>query len=217
MQLQDVKFKSYTKAKRVGRGGHRGKTSGKGMNGQRSRAGKRIRPAERDFIKKIPKIRGRGKNLFTSIQKKPQVIDLTHIKKHFKDGEEVNIATLTEKGVLINPKSVNPKVKILSNGDIDIKVSVSGVYASVEAIKKIEKAGGKIEVLEKKKNAKKAEKKAKKAEEDAKKREAKHAASQKEEAKKKEAKKAEPKKKKEVKLIDDKPKGKKAPAKGKKK
>ena len=46
------------KAPRVGRGGQRGTTSGKGTKGQKSRSGRRIRPAERDLIIRIPKLRG---------------------------------------------------------------------------------------------------------------------------------------------------------------
>ena len=44
----------------VGRGGKRGKTSGRGGKGQTARAGNKRRPELRDFIKRIPKLRGRG-------------------------------------------------------------------------------------------------------------------------------------------------------------
>jgi len=44
--------------KRIGRGGKRGTTSGRGTKGQKSRAGHCIRPAERDFIQRLPKLRG---------------------------------------------------------------------------------------------------------------------------------------------------------------
>ncbi|PIR97790.1 MAG: hypothetical protein COT89_02670 [Candidatus Colwellbacteria bacterium CG10_big_fil_rev_8_21_14_0_10_42_22] len=44
--------------KRIGRGGKRGTYSGKGMKGQKSRAGHKIRPASRDLIQQIPKLRG---------------------------------------------------------------------------------------------------------------------------------------------------------------
>ncbi|HQA95804.1 MAG TPA: uL15 family ribosomal protein [Candidatus Colwellbacteria bacterium] len=45
--------------KRIGRGGKRGKTGGRGQKGQKSRAGHKIRPAERDFIQRLPKLRGK--------------------------------------------------------------------------------------------------------------------------------------------------------------
>src|SRR3989338_6673813 len=59
MQIHEVKPKLKKHAqKRVGRGGKRGTYSGRGIKGQKARAGHRIRPALRDVIKKIPKLRG---------------------------------------------------------------------------------------------------------------------------------------------------------------
>ncbi len=59
MQLHELKPNySNKKGKRVGRGGKRGTTSGHGTKGQKSRAGHRIRPAERDLIQRLPKLRG---------------------------------------------------------------------------------------------------------------------------------------------------------------
>lgn len=46
--------------KRIGRGGKRGTYSGRGQKGQRSRAGRKIRPALRDLIQRLPKLRGAG-------------------------------------------------------------------------------------------------------------------------------------------------------------
>jgi len=59
MQLHQLKPKNKSKkVKRIGRGGKRGTYSGKGIKGQRCRAGAKIRPEIRDMIKKIPKKRG---------------------------------------------------------------------------------------------------------------------------------------------------------------
>ena len=59
MQLYELKPNHKNKKhKRVGRGGKRGTTSGKGTKGQKSRAGHRIRPAERDLIQRLPKLKG---------------------------------------------------------------------------------------------------------------------------------------------------------------
>ena len=60
MQLHELQpfHRLKRKAPRVGRGGKRGTTSGKGTKGQKARAGHRIRPAERDLIIRIPKLRG---------------------------------------------------------------------------------------------------------------------------------------------------------------
>lgn len=71
MQFHSLKRKTPNKKSRqVGRGGTRGKTSGRGTKGQNARAGRKKRPELRDFIKRVPKLRGRGKSGLRSIQKK---------------------------------------------------------------------------------------------------------------------------------------------------
>ena len=63
MQLHELKpTKARKSVKRIGRGGKRGKTSGRGTKGQKARAGNSMRPEMRDIIKKLPKLRGHGKN-----------------------------------------------------------------------------------------------------------------------------------------------------------
>ncbi len=61
MQLHELQPKhQLTKKRRIGRGHSRGNYSGRGIKGQKARAGSRIRPALRDLIKTIPKKRGIG-------------------------------------------------------------------------------------------------------------------------------------------------------------
>lgn len=61
MQLHELQPKTKNKKKkRIGRGGKRGTYCGRGLKGQKSRAGRRIRPAVRDVILRIPKLRGKG-------------------------------------------------------------------------------------------------------------------------------------------------------------
>ncbi|HVY35840.1 MAG TPA: uL15 family ribosomal protein, partial [Candidatus Paceibacterota bacterium] len=67
------------KKKTVGRGSKRGKTSGRGTKGQKARAGHRIRPHIRDIIKKLPKLRGRGKNSNKPFRLKPAAVNLMMI------------------------------------------------------------------------------------------------------------------------------------------
>ena len=67
MQLHTLQRKTKNKkSKQVGRGGTRGKTSGRGTKGQNARAGRKKRPELRDFIKRVPKLRGRGKSSLKS-------------------------------------------------------------------------------------------------------------------------------------------------------
>ena len=115
MQLHNLKRnKTNRKAKQVGRGGTRGKTSGRGTKGQNARAGRKKRPEMRDVIKRFPKLRGRGKNFLKSRQIKPLAINLSRVRIHFKEGEEINAKTLLEKGLIKTKNGKLPKVKILN-------------------------------------------------------------------------------------------------------
>lgn len=69
MQFHTLKRKTPNyKSQQVGRGGTRGKTSGRGTKGQNARAGHKNRPELRDTIKRVPKLRGRGKSSLKSRQ-----------------------------------------------------------------------------------------------------------------------------------------------------
>jgi large subunit ribosomal protein L15 len=71
MQFHTLKAKTKRKrTQQVGRGGTRGKTSGRGTKGQNARAGRKKRPEMRDIIKRMPKLRGRGKSSLKSFQVK---------------------------------------------------------------------------------------------------------------------------------------------------
>ena len=71
MQFHNLQAKTKRKRSRqVGRGGTRGKTSGRGTKGQNARAGRKKRPELRDIIKRVPKLRGRGKSSLKSFQTK---------------------------------------------------------------------------------------------------------------------------------------------------
>ncbi len=136
-----------TKSKKVmivGRGGRRGKTSGRGGKGQTARAGNKKRPELRDFIKRIPKLRGRGKNSNKTIETKPVVINLETIEKLFKAGDVVSRATLIKQKGITTFEGNIPHVKILGKGDLSKKLSFEGVKVSKEAKAKIEKAGGTV-------------------------------------------------------------------------
>mgnify|MGYP001559029654 CR=1 FL=1 len=91
MQFHNLKRNNANrKSKQVGRGGTRGKTSGKGTKGQNARAGRKKRPEMRDIIKKIPKLRGRGRNSFLGFQVAMVPVNFEAIEKHFAAGDEVN-------------------------------------------------------------------------------------------------------------------------------
>ena len=145
MQIHNLKRKNpLKKIMTVGRGGKRGKTSGRGGKGQTARAGHKARPEWRDFIKRMPKMRG---YMFQSIEKanNPIVaINLNLINEAFKDGATVKPSTLFAKGVIEQYKGKNQKIKILASGEIKKKITVVGCTVSVSAKAKIEKAGGSV-------------------------------------------------------------------------
>lgn len=148
MQLHQLQPKTVRKdAKRVGRGGKRGKTSGKGGKGQTARTGNSGRPEMRDIIKRIPKLRGHGKNRARTVNNErvlPIVVNLKTIEGAFTAGDTVSPATLLAKGLIATRKGKVPQVKVLGTGDITKKVTLSGCIFSASVKAKVEKAGGSV-------------------------------------------------------------------------
>ena len=145
MQTHNLVPKTKNKKRMiVGRGGKRGKTAGRGTKGQSARAGNKKRPELRDFIKRVPKLRGRGVNQFKSFAVKPFAINLGLIEVAYSNGETVSLATLAEKKLVTTMLGKVSRVKILAHGDLTKKLTVTGCLVSKEAQVKIEKAGGKV-------------------------------------------------------------------------
>lgn len=115
MQLHNLKKnQANKKARQVGRGGKRGKTAGRGTKGQNARAGRKKRPEMRDIIKRLPKLRGRGKNSLKSRKEKPLAINFSRVKDHFKTREEITAKALLEKGLIKVKNGRLPKIKVLN-------------------------------------------------------------------------------------------------------
>ena len=125
---------------RVGRGGKRGKTSGRGTKGQKARAGHKMWPQIRETLKKLPKRRGYSA---PTIHQKSTVLNLKVLQKFFSSGDTVNPAVLFERKVL--RASRKTPIKILGEGELTKKLIFSGVSVSKSAREKIEKAGGTIQ------------------------------------------------------------------------
>jgi large subunit ribosomal protein L15 len=128
----------------VGRGGKRGKTSGRGGKGQTARAGNKRRPELRDFIKRIPKLRGRGVNSNKSISTFVVPVNLSDIEAKFQNGSIVNPKTLVEAGIVNTFNGKIPSIKILATGEITKKLSFENCVISASAKAKIEKVGGSV-------------------------------------------------------------------------
>lgn len=131
----------------VGRGGKRGKTSGRGTKGQSARAGHKIRPEMRDIIKKLPKRRGYGKNRGRTVRSNRipvSVVNISALEARYGAGETVSPATLLAKGLVRRVKGRAPEVKILGEGSLTKALKVERAALSVSAREAVLSAGGTI-------------------------------------------------------------------------
>ena len=147
MELNELKYTtgSVKNNKRVCRGtssGH-GKTSGRGQKGQNARSGGGVRPGfeggQNPLVFRIPK---RGFNNY-EFETKYAIINVG-VLNNFKDGTEVTPELLKEMGLV---KDMKDGLKILGNGEITKKLTVSAHKFSKIAKDKIENAGGKAKVI----------------------------------------------------------------------
>ena len=140
--------KLKTKKIRVGRGigSGKGKTSGRGVKGQKSRSGVAIKSFEGG---QMPLYRRLPKRGFNPISKKQiAVLNLEKIqsyidKKTLKMSDLIN-SDLLKKLKLINKNST--KLKILGTGEIKDKINIEANLASKSAVDKLEKIGGSIQL-----------------------------------------------------------------------
>ena len=150
MQLNNL-IKTNKKKIRVGRGigSGKGKTSSRGHKGQKSRSGVAIKSFEggqMPLYRRLPKrgFKSLNKNItaILNLSKIQNIIDKT--KNNIKT--TLDLKTLKEKN-LVNKKF--RKLKILGTGEIKNIIEISANFASKQALSKIEKAGGKINLIKK--------------------------------------------------------------------
>jgi large subunit ribosomal protein L15 len=149
MQLQLNKLPSITKKrKRVGRGGGRGGTSGKGHKGQRSRSGSRSELKSSFEGGQMPLSRRLPRRGFTNpFKTRYKLVSLKQLQDKFDDGEQVNEASLRQKG-LVKGKQKRP-IKVLGTGILTKSLTVSVDVFTKGAVAAIEKVGGKVEMKSK--------------------------------------------------------------------
>ena len=146
MKLHELKKPagSTFTAKRKGRGRATGNgcTAGRGMNGQNSRSGGGVRlgfeGGQMPLYRRLPK---RGfNNKWAKEYAEVNVKDLNR----FEDGSVVDLKALLESGLV---KKALDGVKVLGNGELEKNLTVKAEKFSKSAVEKIEKAGGKAEVI----------------------------------------------------------------------
>ena len=148
MNLNDVHrgITKYRKRRRIGRGpgsGH-GKTSGRGHKGHKSRSGYSRKPnfqgGAMPMFRRVPK---RGFNNRWAL--KVFAVNVGRINETFEDGAEVTLEAMAEKDLA---KGTFDLVKVLGDGEITKKLTISAHRFSKSAEEKIKAAGGTVNVLE---------------------------------------------------------------------
>ncbi|WP_373231666.1 50S ribosomal protein L15 [Cohnella sp.] len=131
--------------KRRGRGAGSGlgKTAGRGHKGQNARSGGGVRPGfeggQNPLYRRVPK-RGFNNDRFATVY---AIVNLDQLNR-FEAGTEVTPDLLLNEGILKNPKD---GIKILGNGDLNVKLTVKAHKFSQSATEKIQAAGGSTEVI----------------------------------------------------------------------
>ena len=146
MNLHEMKYNDGARhsSKRLGRGqgSGTGKTSGKGHKGQNARSGGGVaigfEGGQTPLYKRIPK---RG---FTNVNRKEYAVVNLDTLNRFEDGAEVTPEVLVESGIV---KKMFDGIKVLGNGTLEKKLSVTCHKISKSAQAAIEKAGGKVQVI----------------------------------------------------------------------
>ncbi len=131
--------------KRIGRGhgSGQGKTAGKGHKGQWARSGGGVKPGfeggQTKLAMRIPK---RGfNNIFAT---EYATVNVSELEARFESGAEIDAAALIDSGLI---KKVYDGIKILGNGELTKSFTVKASKFTAAAAEKIEKAGGKAEVV----------------------------------------------------------------------
>ena len=148
MTTLNTKLKINKSKMRVGRGigSGKGKTSGRGVKGQKSRSGVAIKSFEGG---QMPLYRRLPKRGFNPIKK--DVIAILNLEKiqSFIDKKNINISDVLNSDLLKKLKLINKnsnKLKILGTGEIKEKINIEADLASKSALKKLEKIGGSIQL-----------------------------------------------------------------------
>jgi large subunit ribosomal protein L15 len=131
-----------TKKTIVGRGSSsKGRTCGRGNNGQNARSGGGVRPGfEGGQMPLYRRVARRGFSNYP-FKSEYEVVSLDAVSVWFEDGDVVNLDSLKDKALV---KGINAQAKVLANGELTKKVIFEGLKISAAAVEKIKAAGGEI-------------------------------------------------------------------------
>jgi large subunit ribosomal protein L15 len=147
MNLNDVHhgIQKNKARKRIGRGpgSGQGRTAGRGNKGQGCRSGSSVSPifegGQMPLVRRIPK-RGFNNRFAETVA----AVNLDVLDRNFQTGEEVTVASLSEKNIL---RGRYDQLKVLGNGELTKNLKITAHKFSRTALEKIEKAGGQAIVL----------------------------------------------------------------------
>ena len=148
MSILNKKVKTNTPKKRLGRGigSGKGKTSGRGVKGQKSRSGVAIKSFEGGQMPLYRRLPKRGFNPIN--KKKIAKINLDQLQK-FMDNKRIDTKNLINLDILQKNNIINKsylKFKILGNGNLKSKIDIEADFSSISAKEKIEKLGGILKI-----------------------------------------------------------------------
>lgn len=152
MKLNEIRDNEGARKKKmtVGRGigSGKGKTSGRGVKGQKARTGVRLKAFEGG---QMPLIRRMPKRGFNNIFAKDfAIINLGRLQKAIDDGR-INIAQPITQEVLVAARVISRAadgLHVLAKGELKAKITIVAVKASASAKAAVEKAGGKVDIME---------------------------------------------------------------------
>src|SRR3989344_1559436 len=140
MQIHQLSVTGRKGKKRIGRGGKRGTTSGRGSKGQKARSGASVDPlfegGRSTFVERLKKGRGRK-----AVNPQKYTVTLAEIDRAFENGETVTVALLVERNV-VSKKALSAGVKIVATGTTKKKLSLEeGIKTSEKAREALGRAG----------------------------------------------------------------------------
>jgi len=145
--LTKTNFKKLRPGRGIGSG--KGKTSGRGHKGQKSRSGVAVKSFEGG---QMPLYRRLPKRGFKSLSKNnTAIINLSSLQT-FYDSKVLDLKSSIDLKILKEKKIISKKfskLKVLGNGEVKNKINISANFVSKQAKSKIEKAGGILNILKK--------------------------------------------------------------------
>jgi large subunit ribosomal protein L15 len=134
MQIHQLTLPTRKAPKRIGRGGKRGTTAGRGTKGQKARSGASIDPlfegGRSTFVERLKKVRGKR-----AVTPQKHTVTLASLDKAFQDGETVTVALLVERKV-VGKKALKEGVKVVATGSTTKNLTLASGVLFTETVAK---------------------------------------------------------------------------------